>query len=473
MSGKPDDEDEFAAFDPKNHVPFWRCPKCHSLRVDHADPLALLCLDCGFGQRHERTPTDPRTLALWDMERPWKNPDYPKTTNEDVERLIQLRRKLQAQIDAERTWPEEKKPTGQTREERDRWRAERIARGSSDFPRSAELRAHILADPEDDGPRRRFAAWIRDQPPSRYLLREYEEHRWHTSKDDPAFAAWLIESQLWIAGELRKNPRFDLTARLPGQDGSFRVTTLRALSWDHYDLRALDSAGLIAKPLTYRGFVEHVAIKARWFLEIAEELYADAPIRQLTMTYCKDHLDDLVRSPHLDRIRMLSLPARMMDNKFTRLNDWTDEEVEKLAASPHLRGLRYLDFEDAPHLSERALVALARSPYLKELSHVSINTHHYHQTIEHPTWGGLGDYHRTVEERRVLSMRRAVEAEVGYVPWLHPEANYGALDPDLEAVIEHPVALDPAIAARRGSEVDPEAEEPSVGRRLEFPDELY
>jgi hypothetical protein len=163
----------------------------------------------------------------------------------------------------------------------------------------------------------------------------------------------------------------------------------------------------------------------------------------------------------------------MRNNKFTRLNDLTDEHIERLAASPQLRGLRYLDLRDCTRLSERALVALARSPHLRELSHVSMNTYRYYQTIEHPQWGGLGDWHEALEARRALDLRRVVEAEVGYVPWLHPEAHYGSADPDIEAVIEHPIVLDPDVAARRGAEVDPNAEEPVAGEPLDWPDEVY
>ena len=55
---------------------------------------------------------------------------------------------------------------------------------------------------------------------------------------------------------------------------------------------------------------------------------------------------------------------------------------------------------------------------------------------------------------RQITLRREVEAEVGYVPWLHAYEHYGWVDPMPEVVIGRPIALVPAIAARRGAPVE-------------------
>jgi hypothetical protein len=105
------------------------------------------------------------------------------------------------------------------------------------------------------------------------------------SDKEPAYAAWVIESQLRVAEALRQDPRFDLQSRLPGYENAFPADSLRTLGWDDDSLLEFWMAGLVEDRLSYRGFIEHVAMKAKWFLETAEELYANAPIRLLTPTY--------------------------------------------------------------------------------------------------------------------------------------------------------------------------------------------
>jgi hypothetical protein len=211
----------------------------------------------------------------------------------------------------------------------------------------------------------------------------------------------------------------------------------------------LQKEGLLDREQFYRGFVEHVAMKASRFLELADELYSLAPIRHLTLTYCKglDHRDTglwkaLLESPHLDRIRSLKLPVRAfgLDNEHTELNRLTDADLELLAASTHLRGLAHLDLEDETHLTVRGFDALAASRNLPALSFVGHDINRYGRAGSF-TFGDFGKATRELADRPLARYAPEIEARRGRVVWLHPVENYGTETPDLESVVEHPVAL--------------------------------
>jgi len=202
--------------------------------------------------------------------------------------------------------------------------------------------------------------------------------------------------------------------------------------------------GLIADLRWYRGFVEHVTVKAHRFLEIADELFSLAPIRHLTITCAKglDHQDTgiwnaLLASPHLARMRSLHFPARNVDHPLAELNRLTDADIELLASSSQVKGLRYLEFTDARALTIRAFEAIARSPNLPELSAVRHDLYRYEQMGDFG-FARVGPHQQTLDRRPLDAWRVALEKTYGTLPWLHVAEHYGSETPDLEAVVEHP-----------------------------------
>jgi hypothetical protein len=307
------------------------------------------------------------------------------------------------------------------------------------LPHNPELFGRVLAEVENDEPRRLYAAWIR-------------------SMDDlrAAEAADFIEGQLLIARAFRENPRADVTNQLaersfespesypdwwryPSGDNRGLAGALSA------NLEVLVDEGLIADLRWYRGFVEHVTVKAHRFVEIADELFSLAPIRHLTITCAKglDHQDlgvwkALLASPHLARMRSLRFPARNVDHPLAELNRLTDSDIELLADSPNVRGVRYLEFTDARALTIRAFDALARSRNLPELSAVRHDLYRYEQLGDFG-FARVGPHQQIPERSPLVGWRGALEKAHGPLPWLHVAENYGSETPDLEAVVEHPV----------------------------------
>lgn len=412
-----------------------------------------MCSDCGLIEARYVDEPDYQELKLrW-------NDVTQGMSYEELRDSVARRAQVEEQRAREWTWPTESDPgTWEAVSDRER-RSEKLAEHLEEttythttivgnelefsshrrLPQNVELRERIRAHPDDVEARREFATWLRAQSDPRAPV-----------------AADFIEGQLRLADALHLNPRADIKHELP--EDSFEARQ-DSESWWRYpynpsrglgaalsdDLAILLEEGLIADLRWYRGFVEHVAVKAHRFLEIADELFSLAPIRHLTITYAKglDHTDGalwkaLVSSPHLDRIRSLRFPVRVLDNEYTELNRLTDADLEILATSSHVSGLRYLDLEDESALTIRAFHALAASPHLRELSAVQFDLYRY-DYIGAFTFANVGPRERSLVARPLQRYAAELEARHGRIAWLHPVENYGSETPDLEAVVEHPV----------------------------------
>ena len=109
-----------------------------------------------------------------------------------------------------------------------------------------------------------------------------------------------------------------------------------------------------------RGFAARVTLDAATFLARAAEIYRLAPITELLLTGVKPVLRDLLASPSLKRIRVLSLSKQKLD----------DGDLALLAASPNLDNLIFLDISLNP-IGYDGLDKLVRSPGLPRLEVVS------------------------------------------------------------------------------------------------------
>jgi hypothetical protein len=320
-----------------------------------------------------------------------------------------------------------------------------------DYPVDPETTRQVLANPDDDSPRRDYVTW----------LRTFEGRGAQGTAD-------FVEAQLDMAAAFRRDARSDMRSTLrPRLFGSpqhvpslvpwWRVPGLACDSGARFEgtgllvpMLELEREGLVDQCFFYRGFVEHVAMKAERFLELADELFSLAPIRYLTITYAKgkDHTSqrvwhEFLSSPYLERIRALKLPRRIAprDTRYTELNRFSDADIRLLAQSPRLSNLRLLDLEDASILTGDAFDALAEyRRNLRALSLVRHDMHLYTDGLETP-WGIIGKPGRKFHSRPLRDYAERIEARHGHQVWLHPLDYYGTEDPDPEAVVEHPVAL--------------------------------
>ncbi|HEY0255263.1 MAG TPA: hypothetical protein VGC41_27230 [Kofleriaceae bacterium] len=295
----------------------------------------------------------------------------------------------------------------------------------------------VLAAPDDDAPRHAFSAWLQT-----------------IDSDQARATALFIDRSLELFRAWERDPRSDALSAIPDDNIFWRsegnwwrrtgpkIALYSGLGWAHEEL---SNNGMIEDVWYSRGFAEHCAVRAKTFLEIADELFAAAPIRYLTLTYCKgEHHDDLgiwrdlLASPYLDRIRFLRIPVRIHehDNRFTRLNELTDSDLAELAASPHVRGLRGLDLEDATKVRGDGFAALAQSKNLPELNAVICKVFDYAQYDT--AFGPMGPIRRSYVGDKLSPIAAALEQTYGRIPWLHAEETYGA---DLlpEKIVAHSV----------------------------------
>jgi uncharacterized protein (TIGR02996 family) len=197
----------------------------------------------------------------------------------------------------------------------------------------------ILEHPDDRAPRLIYADWLEEQGDSRGEFIRLHCAATDLAPGDPARlplvrrlhellaereAAWTDE----LVGPLRK---------LLGTDAF------------EYDFRS--------------GFVEALTLPARLFLAHAPALFDLVPLRRLRLLEAGPHLRELARLPALGRLNGLDLAGGGLLESSRRVSDG----FRRLAASPHLAGLRRLGLYDAS-LGPDHLGRLLDSPHLARLA---------------------------------------------------------------------------------------------------------
>jgi uncharacterized protein (TIGR02996 family) len=340
-------------------------------------------------------------------------------------------------------WPHEP-PQLLSAAERAAARTTRLSIGWPDAVRDQpELRRAVLENPDDDAPRHAYAAWMLGQ-----------EHEFAQA------IGGFIAAQLRVADAYRGDPRADvLTLRNWSADQRFVAQTdFRAgdalRPWFLDDLSGLLSQGLIGWPQVYRGFVERVSLRARRFLELADELFSLAPIRHLVLIEVAEVAAELADCRHLERVRSLSLPVHTARDRLT------DAALQCLVGSSHLGNLAHLRLVHQVHLTPAVFEHVVTARTLPQLSCFEVFTplHRWRSAL-----GDASTYDPRGRAERILTYDTPfpalrdqdwiapLERSLGYVPCLHPEDHYGRHFVDLEAVVQHPIALDPDVLARRGS----------------------
>lgn len=157
-----------------------------------------------------------------------------------------------------------------------------------------------------------------------------------------------------------------------------------------------------------RGFVGHVAMTARGFLENAERLFAVAPVRHLDLMDVRELRDSIASSPFLGRLTSLSLDGCGL----------ASSDIRSLVSTPSLFALRWLSLRDN-RLDLDGARAIAASPYLKMLRVVRFEGNPVDPFEELGLDGGV------VVDTKLPESGVALEKEFGRLRWLHwsPENN--------------------------------------------------
>jgi uncharacterized protein (TIGR02996 family) len=334
-------------------------------------------------------------------------------------------------------------------------KSRRVASGlpPKGFVENEDLLRAVLEQPDDDAPRWAYAAWMRAQ-----------------NDPDSVMIGEFVESELRIAETFRVDPHADVSAMR-------RHAPIESL----FDIDLMVGDGVVGWPGRARGFVERIGVRANRLIEIADELFSVAPIRYLTLLNLADAVDEVAAWPGLSRIHALTF--QVVDPATDLL---TDDVVERLLRSPYLANVAVIWLDGQTQLTQRAYRSIVSAPTLPRLSYLNVDASTLTCWVEpisrEKKPGTLSFFDRAMQSppndgdlrmtpKRVLLRPEdwiiELEREVGYMPCLHPEEHYGGYWTSIEAPVEHPIALDAAIMARRGVPVPDPGPKPSMMARRE------
>ncbi len=204
--------------------------------------------------------------------------------------------------------------------------------------RDALIRA-VIAAPENDLPRLVFADWLEERG----------------TKADAARAAFIrLQCELagteWLSGPWQRL-----------YDKSEQLLARHRKAWTAH------LKGRVIASEFERGFVRHVTVYAKRFVEEADALFAGDPIRSVKFATLASRrgsvpLDRLLDCPALARATDLNFDGSAFDNKALR----------RLAACPHLAGLKYLSLGGLHAFTGAGVAALLESPRLPALADLDL-----------------------------------------------------------------------------------------------------
>jgi uncharacterized protein (TIGR02996 family) len=238
--------------------------------------------------------------------------------------------------------------------------------------REAELLGEILARPDDDAPRFELASLLekRGDPRGGFIKLQLEVHAY----------------------------------RLEHRGAGDRIWTVKKLIAKHGANWAGEVAKLVTKYEFRRGFVDHVTLDARAFLDRAEMLFSLAPILHIALRDVPADASVLFASPHLARMRSLRLASNRLG----------DAGCRALAASPYLGNVRWLDLSRNA-IGADGLEALCATAGLPSLRFLWFEGNHVDDPTPRPP---DFDGNTQVTDVHITQQARDLAARYGPRPWL-------------------------------------------------------
>ncbi|MDB5320703.1 MAG: hypothetical protein JWN40_2334 [Phycisphaerales bacterium] len=231
------------------------------------------------------------------------------------------------------------------------------------------LFADVLAHPDDDVPRLRYADWLSQQGD--------------------------------VQGEFI-HLSIDLTRK--------RITATDLSRWEVLARQHSDGWTAPLKPfadvvLLERGLPAHVKLDATRYLDHAHQIFALAPVRHADLKNAKAVFSRLCQSDALARLRSLDL-AR---------NDLDDNDISTLAASQKLPEMRWLNLI-LNKFGVPGIEALASSPNIPNLVFAGLGGNLFPDPVDHDSVDWDGHVHETPAP----AFQQMLEQKFGRKAWLHP-----------------------------------------------------
>jgi uncharacterized protein (TIGR02996 family) len=186
------------------------------------------------------------------------------------------------------------------------------------------------------------------------------------------------------------------------------------------------------------GFVEALTLPARLFLTHAQALFDLVPLRRLRLLEAGPSLRELARSPVLGRLSGLDLAGGGLLESSRRVSDG----FRRLAASPHLAGLRRLGLYNAS-LGLEHLEQLLDSPHLGRLEALllggnSLGDAGAEALADSPLAAGLNTLDLSGTGLTDGGLRALVRVGLRRLSRLNVSGNLGVSNTSLQALAESP-----------------------------------
>jgi uncharacterized protein (TIGR02996 family) len=209
----------------------------------------------------------------------------------------------------------------------------------------------VLADPDADEPRLRYADWCDRQGDERgeFIRLQIERSR-RAGGVSPL--SLQIERSRRAVSPLSLFPSGGLRPPLGGlADRERELLAAHGSRW------CAPFAPWSARDIEFRrGFAEAMSLTGRAFVSLGDGLFRTTPLRDVRLVAVAPFLDELARTANLAKLDRLDLSGNRVG----------PAGVRELAGSPHLARLRELDLT-ANDLDAAAAAALAGSPHLAGL----------------------------------------------------------------------------------------------------------
>jgi uncharacterized protein (TIGR02996 family) len=272
----------------------------------------------------------------------------------------------------------------------------------------------ILEHPDDRAPRLIYADWLeeRGDPRGEFI-------RLHCAATDLAPGDPAREPLAKRLRELLSLHEVTWTDELVGP-----LRELLGTDDFEYDLRS--------------GFVEALTLPARLFLTHAEALFDRVPLRRLRLLGAGPHLRELARARALGRLSGLDLAGGGLNESSQRVT----EGFRRLAASPHLAGLRWLGLYNAS-LGPGHLERLLDSPHPARLESLLLGGNFLYDAgaealARSPLAAGLVTLDLSATGLSDGGLRALVRAGLRRLSRLNVGGNHGVTNAGLQALAESP-----------------------------------
>ena len=180
-------------------------------------------------------------------------------------------------------------------------------------------------------------------------------------------------------------------------------------------------AALVERYRYHRGLVAEIKLSGDRLVELADELFALAPIQHLTLTAPIARWRELCALPRLAQIVSLEVAG---------VRAFGDAEAMALASARHAAGLRWLGLSGCA-IGQPGVEALAASPYLDQLTYLGLRDNPFDPSPQIWNDGGV----ITVEPHPGAA---GLERAYGRRRWLTPTMDEAAdWPPDPDALAAH------------------------------------